>query len=57
MSTQPNKSLDGITGPTGECLCSHCQMNAMIDGIQEKEEKDGQKAAPVYQQLAITEAT
>lgn len=26
-------TLDGITGPAGECTCSHCQMDQLIDGL------------------------
>lgn len=57
-------TLDGITGPNGECTCSHCQLDHMIDGIvanpsnvtndQFNKEKDyDHETVSVYQQLAI----
>jgi len=27
------RSLDGISGPGGECTCDHCQLEHNIDGI------------------------
>lgn len=58
-NTSTQQTLDGITGPTGECTCSHCHLDAVIDGImtqQEynalKEEQDDQQTVAVYQQIA-----
>lgn len=58
------QSLDGITGPDGQCNCSHCQMDAVIDGIMapadqaivdqtpNREATNVQSSVPVVTQLA-----
>jgi hypothetical protein len=47
-----DKTLDGITGPNGECTCSHCQMDNMIDSIVAvKEYPHDQKMVDVYEQV------